>query len=67
LPVAHFALAGELAVYFLIMILAGFHAAYRQNKMYLLLGLPLTIPVMHITWGGGFLWSMLTASNKKHG
>jgi hypothetical protein len=67
LPIARFALTGELVVYFLIMILAGFHAAHRQNKMYLLLGLPLTIPVMHITWGGGFLWSMLTTSNKKHG
>jgi glycosyltransferase involved in cell wall biosynthesis len=67
LPVARFALMGELIIYFLVMILAGLHAAYRQNKTFLLLSLPLTIPVMHITWGGGFLWSMLTSSNKKHG
>jgi len=61
-PLARFALGIELVLYFFIMILAGFSAAYQQKKIYLLLGLPLTIPVMHITWGGGFLWSMLTSS-----
>ena len=59
-PVARIALFGELILYFFIMILAGLSAVYRQQKIYLLLGLPLAIPVMHITWGGGFLWSMLT-------
>jgi len=66
-PVARFALLGELALYFFIMILAGLSAAYRQKKVYLLFGLPLTIPVMHITWGGGFLWSILVLSKQKHG
>jgi len=66
-PVARFALLGELALYFFIMILAGLSAAYYQKKAYLLFGLPLTIPVMHITWGGGFLWSILVLSKQKHG
>jgi hypothetical protein len=66
-PIARIALLGELILYFFIMILAGLSAAYHQQKIYLLLGLPLAIPVMHITWGGGFLWSMLMSSKKKHG
>ena len=66
LPVLAFVLAGELFVYFTIMVVAGFYAAFRQRKPYLALGLALVIPVMHINWGGGFLWSMLVVlSNKK--
>jgi len=67
IPVARFVLISELVIYFFIMILAGLFAAYRQKKAYLLPGLPLAIPVMHLTWGGGFLWSMLTSSKQKHG
>jgi len=67
MPLARFALGVELVLYFFIMTLAGLSAAYRQKKAYLLPGLLLTIPVMHITWGGGFLWSMLTSSKQKHG
>ncbi len=67
IPVARIALMSELILYFFIMTLAGLSVAFRQNKMYLALGLPLTIPVMHITWGGGFLWSMLTSSKPKNG
>jgi len=65
--VARLVLIGELVLYFSVITLAGFFAAYQQKKAYLLPGLPLTIPVMHITWGGGFLWSMLTSSKQKHG
>jgi len=67
IPVARFVLLGELALYFSIMLFAGLSAAIRQQKAYLLLGLPLAIPVMHLTWGSGFLWSILVSSNSKHG
>ena len=59
---ARFLLAAELLLYFFIMILAGFYAAIRQRKAYLIFGLPLSIFAMHISWGSGFLWSMLTSS-----
>ncbi|MGZ9224127.1 MAG: exopolysaccharide biosynthesis polyprenyl glycosylphosphotransferase [Anaerolineales bacterium] len=59
LPLAVWVLAGELILYSVVLILAGFQAALRQRKAYLLLGLPLAISVMHIAWGSGFLWSML--------
>jgi succinoglycan biosynthesis protein ExoA len=61
LPVARLLLAAELLLYFSIMILAGFHAAIQQRKAFLILGVPLSIFAMHISWGSGFLWSMFTA------
>jgi len=67
IPFGRYMLISELLLYFFSMILAGLLTAYRQQKPYLLFGLPLAIPVMHITWGGGFLWSILTSSKEKHG
>ena len=67
LPSARFILAGELILYFGIMMLAGLDAAIRRKKPYLALGLPLAIPVMHITWGSGLLWSMLASSIQEDG
>jgi len=67
IPFAHYALFAEVMLYFSIMILAGLHAAFRQRKPFLIPGLPLAIPVMHITWGSGFLWSILSSSSKKNG
>jgi hypothetical protein len=49
------------------MILAAFHAALRGQKPYLILGLPVAIFAMHVAWGSGILWSMLTSSIKTHG
>ena len=66
-PWARLALAGELLLYFSIMILAGLHSAVRQRIPRLALGLPLAIPAMHIAWGGGLLWSILESSMKKNG
>jgi hypothetical protein len=57
----------ELLLYFSIMILAGLYAAFQQRKAYLILGLPLAIPAMHLAWGSGFLWSILISSVQKNG
>ena len=67
MPIALWILAGELFIYFSIMAVAGLYSATRRQKAYLLLGLPLAIPAMHIAWGSGFLWSMLTSSIQKNG
>lgn len=66
-PIAKFFLLGELLLYFLVCLLAGIHARLRLKKSFLSLGLPLAIPVMHITWGSGLLWSMLTSGFGKNG
>ena len=59
---ARLLLAAELILYFSIMLLTGVHAAVRQQKAYLVVGLPLSIFAMHISWGSGLLWSMFTSS-----
>lgn len=66
-PPAGWLLIAELLLYFFIFILAGFHARVRLRKPLLSFGLPLAIPIMHITWGSGFLWSMLTSGFSKNG
>ncbi len=67
IPFASILLVAELLLYFSIMILAGFHAALRRQSAYLTVGLPLAIFTMHLAWGSGFLWSMLTSSVQNHG
>ena len=66
-PLARIGLAIELILYFSIMLLAGLRAAFQHRKSYLILGLPLSITVMHLAWGSGFLWSLLTSSVQNHG
>lgn len=66
-PLARLLLLGELILYFSIMILAGVRAALQKRKAHLIVGLPLAIAAMHISWGGGFLWSILTSSFQRHG
>jgi succinoglycan biosynthesis protein ExoA len=67
IPWAKTLFLAEIFVYFSIMILAGFYSALRQRKAYLSLGLPLAIFAMHISWGSGFLWSILTSSLQING
>lgn len=67
LPVVLWILAGELILYFSILFLAGFHAAIKHRKPFLMPGLPLAISAMHVSWGSGFLWSMLASSKNKNG
>ena len=67
IPLAGIVLAAELFLYFSIMILAGFYVALHQRQAYFILGLPLAIAAMHLSWGSGFLWSILSSSFRKHG
>jgi succinoglycan biosynthesis protein ExoA len=55
----------ELLLYFLVLLLAGGYAAMKHRKLYLLPGLPEAIAAMHLSWGSGFLWSMLTTGRNK--
>lgn len=66
-PLAGLMLIAELILYLSIMILAGAQAAIRQRRAYLVAGLPLAITAMHLSWGGGFLWSMLTTRFQSDG
>ncbi len=50
----------ELSSYALILLMAGITAAVRRKDWALVLGVPAAIAVMHLSWGGAFLWSLLS-------
>jgi GT2 family glycosyltransferase len=58
-------LFSELIIYLLILVLAGFRSAILKKDAGLILGLPLAISTMHISWGMGFLWSMIKVKPDK--
>jgi glycosyltransferase involved in cell wall biosynthesis len=60
---ARWLLAAQLVLYFSALGLAGLKLAVEKRKPFLVLGLPLAISTMHISWGAAFLWSALTSSN----
>lgn len=49
----------ELATYVLIMLLAGIRLGIQKQDFGLILGVPLAIATMHVSWGSAFLWSMI--------
>jgi glycosyltransferase involved in cell wall biosynthesis len=57
-------LAFELLAYFGILGLAGLRSTMQHRGAFLLFGLPLSITVMHLAWGSGFLWSILAGAKK---
>jgi succinoglycan biosynthesis protein ExoA len=59
LPIFRVLLGAEILIYLITLSAAGLHAALRQKKVHLLIGLPLAIAIMHLAWGAGFLWSMI--------
>jgi len=67
IPFARYVLAGELTAYIFILLALGAQISFRKQHAYFAVGLPLAISVMHISWGSGFLWSILTSSMSKNG
>jgi GT2 family glycosyltransferase len=67
LPLARVLFVFEILLYLSILTLAGLYAALNQRRSHLIVGLPLSIAVMHISWGSGFLWSILNLSKNKNG
>lgn len=60
-PVMGYLLLAEVVFYLIALLAAGILAALRNRRPSLAVGLPLAIACMHIPWGAGFLWSMITA------
>jgi len=55
-------LAVELFAYGLILVMGSLPAARKHNDLRLALIVPLAIACMHVSWGAGFLWSMIQNS-----
>jgi succinoglycan biosynthesis protein ExoA len=49
----------ELLAYAGVLLAAGLVSAFKRREPGLVLGLPLSVAIMHITWGSGFLWSII--------
>jgi glycosyltransferase involved in cell wall biosynthesis len=64
---ARYLLAAQMFLYFVTLTLAGLKLAYEKRKPHLLIGLPIAIAIMHISWGAGFLWSGILSPFTKHG
>jgi succinoglycan biosynthesis protein ExoA len=60
LPFFRVLLAAEILLYLIVLVLSGVFAAARQKKILFVIGLPLAIATMHLSWGAAFLWSMLS-------
>ena len=56
----------EIFTYLLILMGAGAEAAIRQGNLFFIPGLMLAIMTMHISWGSGFLWSLVSNPFKKN-
>jgi succinoglycan biosynthesis protein ExoA len=55
---ARIVIALQIIFYLTVLLFAGLIAAIKKQKFTLVFGLPLAIATMHMSWGGGFLWSM---------
>ena len=66
LPLFRVLLAVEIILYAFALTAAGVQAAFKQKKFFLVFGLPLAISFMHISWGAGFLWSMIKGVFTNH-
>jgi hypothetical protein len=67
IPFAAWLLAGELLLYFSIMIIAGLRVALQHGRSFFAVGIPLAIAAMHLAWGSGFLWSLFSSTIPTHG
>jgi succinoglycan biosynthesis protein ExoA len=64
---AGFVLFFEIILYLLTLTAAGARLALQQRKPLLVPGLVLAIATMHLSWGSGFLWSLLSTLFGYHG
>ena len=49
----------EILLYIIILIIGSINISIKEKNPKLLVGIPLAISTMHISWGLGFLWSMI--------
>ncbi len=59
--IARWLLSLEIVLYFLALLAAAIKIAFRKHKPFLVFGLPLSISAMHLSWGGGFLLSLISS------
>ena len=61
---ARIGLGIEIGLYMLVLLISSFQVAVQQKDIGLWFGIPLAVATMHIFWGAGFLWSLVTSRVK---
>ena len=61
-PLARILLLIELAIYFATLITASISVGRKKHDLRFIIGIPLAIAVMHLSWGIGFLWSLIKSA-----
>jgi succinoglycan biosynthesis protein ExoA len=59
LPLFWVLFTAEVIAYAFVLFIAGLQVALKYRKWPLVFGMPLAISSMHVSWGAGFLWSMI--------
>lgn len=67
LPLARGILASVVVLYVLALLVAGLQLTFRTRQLSTLIGVPLAICTMHLSWGGAFLWSIAQLARKEIG
>ncbi|HMD89723.1 MAG TPA: glycosyltransferase family 2 protein, partial [Anaerolineaceae bacterium] len=58
---ARIGLGIEIGLYLFVLLISSFQVAVQQKDIGLWFGIPLAVATMHIFWGAGFLWSLVTS------
>ncbi|MCW5873039.1 MAG: glycosyltransferase family 2 protein [Anaerolineales bacterium] len=60
-PPAAWLLGAGVVSYALLLLAAALHRTIQRRQPSLLLGMPLAMMTMHLSWGAGFLWSLVSS------
>lgn len=66
-PPARYLLLAQTAVYLSILLISALPLALRKKDLLLFISVPLAVATMHLSWGSGFLWSMIRPSPMQNG
>jgi glycosyltransferase involved in cell wall biosynthesis len=61
-PLARILLLIELLVYFVTLMAGSISISRKKHDLRFIIGIPVAIAVMHLSWGTGFLWSLIKSA-----
>ena len=59
IPIMWYLVTAEIITYITLLLVISLLMALGQRKAFLIVGLPMAITGMHLSWGSGFLWSII--------
>ena len=65
IPFMWYLITAEIITYITLLLVISLLMALGQRKAFLIVGLPMAITGMHLSWGSGFLWSIIASIFEK--